>query len=144
MKYFTYPLLVSLILIGSCGKYSEGPKFALSSKAARLAGDWKATSVNQSGTEWNLTNLTLNNKIDKDGNFSSSLVVTVLGVPTTYTSAGTWEFYDNKTKVITTETNPATNNKDTFEIVMLKKDMLKLKQFDYSSGDTFIYTYEPK
>jgi hypothetical protein len=137
-------LLGMALLIGSCGKYPEGPNFALSSKAARLQGDWKATSVNQSGTEWNLTNLTLNNKIDKDGNYSSSMVITVLGVPTTYTSAGTWEFYDKKTKVITTETNPATNNKDTFEIVMLKKDMLKLKQFDYSSGDTFTYTYEPK
>jgi hypothetical protein len=131
-------LLGMALLVGSCGKYPEGPNFALSSKAARLQGDWKATSVNQSGTELNLTNLTLNNKIDKDGNFSSSMVITVLGVPTTYTSAGTWEFYDKKTKVITTETNPATNNKDTFEIVMLKKDMLKLKQFDYSSGDTFI------
>ena len=137
-------LLGMALLVGSCGKYPEGPNFALSSKAARLQGDWKATSVNQSGTEWNLTNLTLNNKIDKDGNFSSSMVITVLGVPTTYTSAGTWEFYDKKTKVITTETTPATNNKDTFEIVMLKKDMLKLKQFDYSSGDTFFYTYEPK
>jgi len=137
-------LLGMALLVGSCGKYPEGPNFALSSKAARLQGDWKATSVNQSGTEWNLTNLTLNNKIDKDGNFSTNMVITVLGVPTTYSSAGTWEFYDKKTKVITTETTPATNNKDTFEIVMLKKDMLKLKQFDYSSGDTFIYTYEPK
>jgi len=30
------------------------------------------------------------------------------------------------------------------EILMLKKDMVKLKQFDYDSGDTFTYTYEPK
>jgi hypothetical protein len=132
------------LLVGSCGKYPEGPNFAMSSKAARLEGDWKATSVNQSGTEWNLSNLTLTNSISKDGTFTASTVITVFGVPTTYTSAGTWEFYDKKTKLILTETNPATNSKDTMEILMLKKDMVKLKQFDYDSGDTFTYTYEPK
>ncbi len=132
------------LLVGSCGKYPEGPNFAMSSKAARLEGDWKATSVNQSGTEWNLSNLTLTNSISKDGTFTASTVITIFGVPTTYTSAGTWEFYDKKTKLILTETNPATNSKDTMEILMLKKDMVKLKQFDYDSGDTFTYTYEPK
>lgn len=137
-------LLGIALLVGSCGKYPEGPNFAMSSKAARLEGDWKATSVNQSGTEWNLSNLTLTNSISKDGTFTASTVITVFGVPTTYTSAGTWEFYDKKTKLILTETNPATNSKDTMEILMLKKDMVKLKQFDYDSGDTFTYTYEPK
>lgn len=137
-------LLGIALLVGSCGKYPEGPNFAMSSKAARLEGDWKATSVNQSGTEWNLSNLTLTNTISKDGTFTASTVITVFGVPTTYTSAGTWEFYDKKTKLILTETNPATNSKDTMEILMLKKDMVKLKQFDYDSGDTFTYTYEPK
>lgn len=137
-------LLGIVLLVGSCGKYPEGPNFAMSSKAARLEGDWKATSVNQSGTEWNLSNLTLTNSISKDGTFTASTVFTVFGVPTTYTSAGTWEFYDKKTKLILTETNPATNSKDTMEILMLKKDMVKLKQFDYDSGDTFTYTYEPK
>ena len=132
------------LLVGSCGKYPEGPNFAMSSKAARSDGDWKATSVNQSGTEWNLSNLTLTNSISKDGTFTASTVITVFGVPTTYTSAGTWEFYDKKTKLILTETNPATNSKDTMEILMLKKDMVKLKQFDYDSWDTFTYTYEPK
>ena len=90
------------LLVGSCGKYPEGPNFAMSSKAARLEGDWKATSVNQSGTEWNLSNLTLTNSISKDGTFTASTVITVFGVPTTYTSAGTWEFYDKKTKLILT------------------------------------------
>ncbi len=137
-------LLGVALLVVSCGKYPEGPNFALSSKASRLAGDWKATSVNQSGTEWNLSNLTLTNSITKDGTFNASTVITVFGVPTTYSSAGTWEFYDKKTKLILTETNPATNSKDTMEILMLKKDMVKLKQFDYDSGDTFTYTYEPK
>ena len=137
-------LLGIALLVGSCGKYPEGPNFAMSSKAARLEGDWKATSVNQSGTEWNLSNLTLTNSISKDGTFTASTVITVFGVPTTYTSACTWEFYDKKTKLILTETNPATNSKDTMEILMLKKDMVKLKQFDYDSGDTFTYTYEPK
>lgn len=100
--------------------------------------------MNQSGTEWNLTNLSLSNAIGKDGTFKTSTVITVFGVPTTYTSEGSWEFYDKKTKIIFTETNPATNSKDTMEILMLKKDMVKLKQFDYDSGDMFTYTFEPK
>ena len=137
-------LLGLSLIIGSCGKYPEGPNFALSSKAARLAGDWKATSVNQSGTEWNLSNLTLTNTISKDGSYDNTLTVTVLGVPTVYQSKGTWEFYDHKTKLITTETNPATNNKDTMEILMLKKDKVKLKHFDFTLGVTRIYTFEPK
>jgi hypothetical protein len=144
MLFSVASLLGIALLVGSCGKYPEGPNFALSSKASRLAGDWKATSVNQSGTEWNLSNLSLSNTITKDGTFKASTVITVFGVPTTYSSEGTWEFYDKKTKLIFTETNPATNSKDTMEILMLKKDMVKLKQFDYDSGDTFTYTYEPK
>lgn len=144
MLFSVAGLLGIALLVGSCGKYPEGPNFALSSKASRLAGDWKATSVNQSGTEWNLTNLALNQTIDKDGTFKSSTVITVFGVPTTYNSEGSWEFYDKKTKLIFTETNPATNSKDTMEILMLKKDMVKLKQFDYDSGDTFTYTFGPK
>ena len=144
MLFSVAGLLGVALLVGSCGKYPEGPNFALSSKAARLEGDWKATSVNQSGTEWNLSNLSLTNSLTKDGNFKASTVITVFGVPTTYSSEGTWEFYDKKTKLIFTETNPATNSKDTMEILMLKKDMVKLKQFDYDSGDTFTYTYEPK
>jgi len=139
-------LLGIVLLVSSCGKYHEGLNlfFALGSKASRLAGDWKATSVNQSGTEWNLSNLSLTNTITKDGKYKASTVLTVLGVLTTYSSEGNWEFYDKKTKLIFTETNPATNSKDTFDILMLKKDMVKLKQFDYDSGDTFTYTYEPK
>lgn len=144
MLFSVAGLLGVALLVGSCGKYPEGPNFALSSKAARLEGEWKATSVNQSGTEWNLSNLSLTNTIAKDGTFNASTVITIFGVPTTYTSAGTWEFYDKKTKLIFTETTPATNSKDTFDILMLKKDMVKLKQFDYDSGDTFTYTYEPK
>lgn len=144
MLFSVAGLLGVALLVGSCGKYPEGPNVALSSKAARLEGEWKATSVNQSGTEWNLSNLTLTNTISKDGTFNASTVVTIFGVPTTYTSAGNWEFYDKKTKLIFTETTPATNSKDTFDILMLKKDMVKLKQFDYDSGDTFTYTYEPK
>jgi hypothetical protein len=144
MLFSVAGLLGVALLVGSCGKYPEGPNFALSSKAARLEGEWKATSVNQSGTEWNLSNLTLTNTISKDGTFNASTVITIFGVPTTYSSAGNWEFYDKKTKLILTETTPATNSKDTFDILMLKKDMVKLKQFDYDSGDTFTYTYEPK
>ncbi len=144
MLFSVAGLLGVALLVGSCGKYPEGPNFALSSKAARLEGEWKATSVNQSGTEWNLSNLSLTNTIAKDGTFNASTVITIFGVPTTYTSAGTWEFYDKKTKLIFTETTPATNSKDTFDILMLKKDMVKLKQFDYDSGDTYTYTYEPK
>ena len=119
MLFSVASLLGIALLVGSCGKYPEGPNFALSSKASRLAGDWKATSVNQSGTEWNLSNLSLTNSLTKDGTFKASTVITVFGVPTTY-------------------------SKDTMEILMLKKDMVKLKQFDYDSGDTFTYTYEPK
>ena len=144
MLFSVAGLLGVALLVGSCGKYPEGPNFALSSKAARLEGDWKATSVNQSGTEWNLSNLTLTNSISKDGTFNASTATTIFGLPTTYTSAGTWEFYDKKTKLIFTETTPATNAKDTFDILMLKKDMVKLKQFDYDSGNAFTYTYEPK
>lgn len=137
-------LLGMTLLWGSCGKYPEGPNFALSSKASRLAGDWVATSVNQSGTEWNLTNLSVANSFSKDGTYDIVTTVTVMGVPTTYPSSGTWEFYDKKTKIITTETAPSNNNIDTLEILMLKKDMLKFKTFDYGSGATFTYTFEPK
>jgi hypothetical protein len=146
-KVLTFSVAIVLLattVLTSCGKYPEGPNFALSTKKSRFAGEWKATSINQNGVEWNLTNLAQVNSINKDGSYTSQTPVTVLGIPSVYTSQGKWEFTSDKSSVVFTESTPTANAKDTFVILKLEKKALKFKQTDYSSGDVFIYTYDLK
>lgn len=136
-------VLLATTVLTSCGKYPEGPNFALSTKKSRFVGEWKATSINQNGVEWNLTNLAQVNSVNKDGSYTSQTTVTVLGIPSVYTSQGKWEFTSDKSSVVFTESTPTANAKDTFVILKLEKKALKIKQTDYSSGDVYTYTYEP-
>lgn len=132
-------LIGSAAMLSSCGKYEEGPKFALSSKKSRLIGEWKTTSVNEDGVEWNLTNLTITQSIKDDGTYSANTSYVILGQTFNDASSGTWEFSDDKSAVLLKEPSIAT---DTLVIVKLAKDQLKFKQFDYSSGALMRFTMD--
>lgn len=92
MKRLTGSVILTMVLIGlvsfsGCGKYEDGPGFSLTTKTARLVGEWKVITYNG-----NQVTTPYVQEFMEDGSFSQ--VITVLGVPITYT--GTWEFTSGK------------------------------------------------
>jgi len=139
-KLITYgfALLMVSTIVTSCSKYEEGPNFALSSKKARLTGDWKLTAVNENGTDQNISSYQTTVSINKDESFKQTVTYTVFGVPNTIEVTGTWKFNDDKTKLLITTSGQ--NTADEYIIVRLASKELKLKQVEGSNFQ--IKTYE--
>jgi len=137
---YSFALLIASTLISSCSKYEEGPKLALSSKKARLVGDWKLTKQVENDVEENLENYVLNLTISEDNSIKLEAIYTVLGVPFTTTKEGTWDFNSDKTQIQVTETGNSSSN--SYIIVKLATKELKLKEVDGS--DITVSTYEPR
>lgn len=96
LKMLSVAALTVAFVLGSCGKYEEGPALSLRTKKARITGEWKAEKyVDNDGTETaapegdNTTTEVL-----KDGTFK---VNSDFG-----TFEGTWEFSDDKENFETT------------------------------------------
>lgn len=124
MKKISFILIISGIILSSCGKYDEGPAISLRSKKARLENTWNPVKVLINGTdqtEPNTTNYQL--QFDKEGGFNF--------ITQTITYDGSWAFNDTKEQLILQWEVPwlstiITQN-DTFDILMLKNDELWLK-----------------
>lgn len=126
--------------VTSCSKYEEGPNFALSTKKSRLVGDWKLVKLNENGTDVNLTNNSSTASIKDDGTYAMNTTYTALGIPLSFDSAGKWEFNDDKTKVLFTETGEST----TTNLIILKLASKELKLKEVDGTDVTISTYEPQ
>lgn len=126
--------------VSSCSKYEEGPNFALSTKKSRLVGDWKLVKLNENGTDANLTNYTGTASIKDDGTFSMNVSYTLIGIPFSFDSEGKWEFNDDKTQVLFTETGEST----TTSLIILKLASKELKLKEVDGTDVTISTYEPQ
>jgi len=137
---YSFALFVLGTSISSCSKYEEGPKFALSTKKSRLVGDWKLVKQSENGTDMNLSNGSSTASINEDGTYKTNTSYTVLGLPVSFDSDGKWEFNDDKSQVLFTETGASTTTRLT--ILKLASKELKLKQID--GADTTITTYEPQ
>ena len=125
MKAILLTALTLGIALSSCNKYEDGPSISLRSRAARVAGDWKVKKATSDGQDVTsiLTGFNYSINYTKDGNYTTTM--TFMG--TTDTEKGTWEFYDNDTKMISTD---AAGLKDTMAITMLKNAEMHLKSLD--------------
>ncbi len=47
-KFF---IVITVVLLSSCGKYEEGPEFSLRSKTKRLAREWTVSKVIENGAD---------------------------------------------------------------------------------------------
>lgn len=90
--------------VSSCSKYEEGPNFALSSKKSRLVGEWKVVKLTINGNDVDLTSYAGTASIKEDGTYKTTTTYTILGLPVPTENEGKWEFNDDKTQVILTET----------------------------------------
>ncbi len=86
--------MVSALVLGSCGKYEEGPGLSLRTKTARITGVWDAKEYVSSNGTVTADNSTSTVEMVKDGAFKVTSGST--------TTTGTWEFSSDKSKVKTT------------------------------------------
>lgn len=124
LKLFSFALLAFAFVLGSCGKYEEGPAISLLPKKTRLAGVWKVEKyVDANGTEstpasgdestWEFV---------KDGNF----IAIAAGGGFSQTTEGTWEFSEDKESILITFSVGGFSVTDSTKILRLKNKELWL------------------
>lgn len=133
----------SAAFLSSCSKYEEGPNFTLSSKKARLAGEWKATSIVENGTAYNLSNFGYDLDLERNGDYTLVNHYIVFGINYSATTTGTWEFSSDKLMVTMTPTDPNVNQL-VFKIIRLAKDQLKFDEMNLDPGNTREWVLEPR
>ena len=140
LMIYSFALFMLGASVSSCSKYEEGPNFALSTKKSRLVGDWKLVKLSENGTDANLTNYSGTASIKDDGTYTMKTTITTLGIPFSFDADGKWEFNDDKTKVLFTETGEST----TTSLIILKLAAKELKLKEVDGTDVTISTYEPQ
>jgi hypothetical protein len=144
MKIKNLILISAVMLIFTSCKYEEGPTVSLRSKEERLCNEWKIDKKLTNGVENTLTEAELQTIVEFKKGGDYSITVPILGVYVVFN--GTWEFYDNKEKIITTyEANVLGTNvmqKDTSKILRLMEKELWLEGKD--STDIVEIHYVPK
>ena len=135
-------LIVATTFLSSCSKYDEGSKFTLLTKKSRMVNNWHLTSIVQDGAALNMSGILLDMNLMKDGSATTTLSYTVLGQTFTDVTNGTWEFNDDKSKLVLTETG--TTVTDEYTILELKKDEMKTEQVDASTGSVSVQTWNTK
>ncbi|NVK66901.1 MAG: lipocalin family protein [Flavobacteriales bacterium] len=128
-------LFIVAISFTACDKYEEGANYSLLTAKMRLVNHWKLekVTITNGNTTYDATGSYPSTvmKMKKDNTYE---IVYTAGNFTT-NETGTWEFNDDKTQVIVTETGGSPNN---YTIIKLKNKELKV---DYVDGST-TYTYE--
>ena len=135
-------LIVATTFLSSCSKYDEGSNFTLLTKKSRMVNNWHLTSINQDGVSLNMSGILLDLNLMKDGSATTTLSYTVLGQTFTDVTNGTWEFNDDKSKLVLTETGASVT--DEYTILKLTKDEMKTEQIDASTGSVSINTWNTK
>ena len=86
-------VIITAFVLGSCGKYEEGPAFSLKSKKARVVGTWEVEKVLENGKvpleEGDDLNMTWT--FEKDGTNKVNLTF-----GQSYSMDMEWKFSDNK------------------------------------------------
>ena len=131
-KFLVLALLLAFVV--SCGKYEEGPGISLLSKKNRITNVWSLSSRMTNSQTTNLSNSTWKVEINDDETYNSQ--ATYLGIPF-LNESGIWKFSTDKSQLLTTPSG--SSNTDSWEIIRLTKDELKLKYI--SGGDTIVDTF---
>jgi hypothetical protein len=133
-------LIVATTFLSSCSKYDEGSKFTLLSKKSRMVNDWHLTSISQDGVALNMSGITQYLDLRKDGSATLTISINIGGLLVDNSTDYTWEFNDDKSKLVLTETGATVT--DDYTILKLTNSELKVQQIDPSNGDITIQTWE--
>ena len=116
-------LSFTLMALGSCKKYTDGPALSLRSKKARLCQTWVTQYYSENGvdktTDWNNTFQSAYISLNKDGNYS--IYYKLLG-NFDYNETGTWAFTANKLNVVYTRVTPSADQWDWHILRLTKKE----------------------
>lgn len=135
-------LIAATTFLFSCSKYDEGSKFTLLTKKSRMVNNWHLMSANVDGFEINLSGISKYLELSKDGSAKYTEKYTVLGATYEEITYGTWEFNDDKSKLVLTETGATVS--DEYTILKLTKDEMKTEQIDPSTGSVSVNTWNTK
>ena len=146
MKKTIFFSVLSLILattfLSSCSKYDEGSNFTLLTKKSRMVNNWHLMSANVDGFEINLSGISKHLELSKDGLYKYTESFIILGQTLEEITYGTWEFNDDKSKLVLTETGATIS--DEYTILKLTKDEMKTEQVDPSTGSVSVITWNTK
>ena len=146
MKKTIFFSVLSLILattfLSSCSKYDEGSNFTLLTKKSRMVNNWHLMSESVGGLEINLSGISKHLELSKDGSYKYTETYMILGQIIEGITYGTWEFNDDKSKLVLTETGATIS--DEYTILKLTKDEMKTEQVDPSTGSVSVNTWNTK
>ena len=96
-KQITYAALAgaAALSVGSCGKYEDGPGFALSSKKSRVVGDWDLATIDGVPLD---PGYSFTMSFDKDGGCVWKYSYDTYS----YSYTGTWAFASDKEELAVT------------------------------------------
>lgn len=135
-------LVVATTFLSSCSKYDEGSNFTLLTKKSRMVNNWHLMSASVGGFEINLSGTSKHLELSKDGSAKYTEKYIVLGSTYEGITNGTWEFNDDKSKLVLTETGATVSNE--YTILKLTKDEMKTEQIDPSTGSVSVNTWNTK
>ena len=107
-----------------------------------MVNNWHLTSIVQDGAALNMSVILLDMNLMKDGSATTTLSYTVLGQTFEDVAVGTWEFNDDKSKLVLTETGATISYE--YTILKLTKDEMKTEQVDPSTGSVSVNTWNTK
>jgi len=134
LAFYAFALTLIAAGISSCGKYEEGPGISLLTKKNRITNVWNLASRTTNGNTTSLSNTTWTVTINDDDSYNSK--ATVFGI-TVLNENGSWKFSNDKLQLLTIPSG--SSNTDSWDIVRLTKDELKLRYI--SNNDTIIDTF---
>lgn len=125
---------LAMVAVTSCNKYEEGSNFSLMSAKARMVNTWTLTKVEYNGNDITNSFPGIKSEFKKDNTYTTTFTIGTFSTQ----EGGKWDFNSDKTALIITPNGESAN--DPLRIIMLKNNMLKVKDVDGSN--TTIMTYE--
>jgi len=143
MRIVLAALFISTLIFSSCNKYSEGPKYSILTRKARLCNDWELKAYSVSGNNAFDVDYTTKLSIDKDGTYSMSKTFNALGQIQVEYSNGRWEFAEKDETLYFFED---TTSKPTHEysIKELRNKELVIVEDIFQTGESHRYMYQPQ
>lgn len=143
MRIVLAALFISTLILSSCNKYSEGPKFSMLTRKERLCNDWELTAYTNSGNNAFDKTFTTKLTIDKDGTYSMSKTYNALGqIQGTY-SNGRWEFAEKDEALYFYEDSTSKPTHE-YSIKELRNKQLVIVEDIFQTGESHRYTYQPQ
>lgn len=138
MKKTFFGVILLVILLSSCRKYSDGPSFSLLSKKSRICNDWLLVTHTVNDEDVISQNVTSKMIIEKDGTYAISETTESMGQLQGEYSNGNWSFSDAKDMLYLYQ-NGAAKPTRTFKIKELRNKEIKLVE-EFTSID-IVHTY---